>query len=242
MKTALVTGGARGIGRRVALDLAEAGHDVAICYRTSEADARSAQAEIEARGRKCLALAADVSDPNQVARLFDTVRSSLGPPDILVHAAGPYHRVDVLKETPDGWREMFAGNLDSFFYVARLAAPAMIEKKWGRILAFGMANADRAGAQPGVTAHYIAKVGVIALVRSLAKALAPHGITVNALSPGFVASGSAPEEELAKMVKNIPAGYVGTLDDTTSAARFLLSEEARYVTGANLILSGGWGL
>jgi 3-oxoacyl-[acyl-carrier protein] reductase len=242
MKTALVTGGARGIGRRVALDLASAGYDIAICYRTSAGDADSTKSEIEARGARALAVRADVSQPEQVAALFEEVRSRLAPPDVLVHAAGPYHRIDILKETPAGWREMLAGNLDSFFYAARLAAPAMIEKKWGRILAFGMANADRAGAQPGITAHYIAKVGVLVLVRTLARALGPHGITVNAISPGFVASGSAPEEELSKMIKNIPAGYVGTLDDAAAAARYLLSEDARYVSGANLILSGGWGL
>jgi 3-oxoacyl-[acyl-carrier protein] reductase len=137
---------------------------------------------------------------------------------------------------------MFANNLDSFFYCARLAAPGMIEKKWGRIIAFSMANAEKASAQVGVAAHYIAKLGVLALARNFARSLAPHGITVNTISPGFVASGSAPDEELQKMVKNIPAGYVGTLDDAASAAAYLLSDGARYVTGANLILSGGWGI
>jgi 3-oxoacyl-[acyl-carrier protein] reductase len=189
-----------------------------------------------------VAVRADVSDPAQVDALFDSVQRTLGAPDALVHCAGPYHRVSALEETPEGWREMLSNNLDSFFYCARRAAPAMIEKKWGRMLAFSMANADRAGAQPGVTAHYVAKVGVLVLARSLARALAPHGITVNTISPGFVASGSAPAEELEKMIKTIPAGYLGTLTDTVHAARFLLSEQARYVNGANLILSGGWGL
>lgn len=242
MKTALITGGARGIGRAIGLDLATRGFNIAICYRTSEAAAHATCSEIEQRGVSALSVRADVSDPAQVEMLFDRVRQELGAPDALVHCAGPYHRVDVLKETPEGWREMLSNNLDSFFYCARRAAPAMIENKWGRILAFSMANADRACAQPGVTAHYVAKVGVLALARSLARSLAPHGITVNTISPGFVASGSAPAEELEKMVKTIPAGFLGTLDDTVSAARFLLSDEARYVTGANLILSGGWGL
>lgn len=80
------------------------------------------------------------------------------------------------------------------------------------------------------------------LTRTLAKLLAPHGITVNAISPGFIDSGSAPPEELAGVIKRIPAGYVGSVDDTVAAARFLLSEEARYVNGANLHLSGGWGI
>jgi 3-oxoacyl-[acyl-carrier protein] reductase len=105
-----------------------------------------------------------------------------------------------------------------------------------------MANADQMVGQPQLTAHYIAKVGILVLTRSLARILGPYNITVNAISPGFIASGSAPDEELQKMVKNIPAGYVGELSDAVSAVLFLLSEEARYVNGANLHLSGGWGI
>jgi NAD(P)-dependent dehydrogenase (short-subunit alcohol dehydrogenase family) len=105
-----------------------------------------------------------------------------------------------------------------------------------------MANAERAAAQVGVTAHYIAKLGVVVLARTLARSLAPHGITVNTIAPGFIASGSAPDEELDKMVKNIPAGYVGKTSDAVGCARFLMSDEAAYVTGTNIVLSGGWGL
>ncbi len=242
MRVALITGGAKGIGRAIGLDLAAAGWGVALCYRTSADEARAAVTEIEHRGAKALAVRADVSDPEQVRSLFAEVEGKLGAPDALVHAAGPYHRVDVLEETPEGWRAMFANNLDSLFYCAREAARGMKPRRWGRIVAFGMANADRACAQPGVAAHYIAKVGVVALVRTLARSLAPHGVTVNAISPGFVASGSAPDEELAKMVKNIPAGSIGKVDDVVAASRYLLSDGASYVTGSNVILSGGWGL
>jgi 3-oxoacyl-[acyl-carrier protein] reductase len=242
MRTVLVTGGARGIGRAIALDLAAKGHDVAICYRTPGAAVEETLAEIEKRGARALAVEADVSDPDKVETLFARVREGLGAPAVLVHAAGPYQRTDVLKETPSGWRNMLSNNLDSFFYCTRAAIPGMVENKWGRIIGFGMANADRAAAVPGVAAHYVAKVGVIALARSLARAVAPHGVTVNTISPGFIASGSAPEEELARMLKNIPAGYIGTLDDAVGVAAFLVSEAARYVNGANLILSGGWGI
>jgi 3-oxoacyl-[acyl-carrier protein] reductase len=242
MRTALVTGGARGIGRAIALDLAERGWSVAICYRTSRAEAEDTRRELERRGAKALALEADVSDPAAVERLFAQLSADLAPPDALVHCAGPYHRADILKETPDGWRTMFANNLDSLFYCARLAAPPMIARKWGRIVAFSMANAERAGAQPGVAAHYIAKVGVLVLIRTLAKSLASHGITANTISPGFIDSGSAPAEELSAMLKNIPAGSLGRTSDAAAAARFLLSDEAAYLNGANLVLSGGWGL
>jgi 3-oxoacyl-[acyl-carrier protein] reductase len=128
------------------------------------------------------------------------------------------------------------------FYLSRIVAAGMTERKWGRIVCFSMANADQLIAQPQLTAHYIAKVGILALARSLARVLAPHGITVNTISPGFVDSGSAPPEELAPMAKRIPAGYIGSVNDAVAAVRFLLSDEARYVNGANIHLSGAWGI
>jgi len=137
---------------------------------------------------------------------------------------------------------MFDNNLHPVFYLSRAVAPGMKARKWGRIISFSMANADRQVAQPQLTAHYIAKVGVLVLTRSLARLLAPHGITVNAISPGFINSGSAPEAELESMAKKIPAGYIGSTQDVVSIVRFLLSDEACYINGANVHLSGGWGI
>jgi 3-oxoacyl-[acyl-carrier protein] reductase len=241
-RVALVTGGARGIGRGVALHLAASGWDVAICYRTSATEAELTRRDLEALGARAVAVRADVSDPERAADLFGQVQAGLGPADALVHAAGPYHRAALLEETPAGWREMMAGNLDSFFYCARLAAPSMVARGWGRIVGYGMANADRAQAFPSVAAHYISKVGLLALVRTFARELAAHGVTVNAVSPGYIDSGSAPEGELARALPRIPAGRLGTVDDAVSATAFFLSGESSYVTGANLIVGGGWGL
>ena len=105
-----------------------------------------------------------------------------------------------------------------------------------------MANAEQVIAQPQLTAHYITKVGLLVLARSLARLVAPYGITVNAISPGFIDSGSAPRAELEAAAKRIPAGFVGSVEDAASAVRFLLSDEARYVNGANIQLSGAWGV
>jgi 3-oxoacyl-[acyl-carrier protein] reductase len=240
-RVALIPGGARGIGRRIGVDLARRGWSVALAYRTSRDAAAQAVAEIEATGGKGLALAADVSEPAECERLVKAVADWQGRVDALVNCAGPFHRVDLFSETPEGWREMFANNLDCLFYLSRLVAPIMIGQKWGRIIAFSMSNADRLVAQPQLTAHYLAKVGVLGLVRTLSKALARHSITVNAISPGFIDSGSMGEEELKAMSRNIPAGYVGSTADTAGAALYLLSEEAAYVTGANIPVSGGWG-
>lgn len=241
-RIALITGGAKGIGRGIALDLAAKQWKVAICYRTSVGEAEATATEISRRGGQPLAIQCNVSDPAAGQQLVKQVQQKWGRIDALINGAGPYHRVNLFEETAVGWNEMFAGNLHPIFYLAQAVAPDMKTRKSGRIINFSMANADQMVAQPDVTAHYIAKVGVLILTRTLAKLLAPHGITVNAISPGFIDSGSAPPEELAGMTKRIPAGYIGTIDDTVAAVRYLLSDEARYVNGANIQLSGAWGI
>ncbi len=241
-RVALISGGARGIGRAIALSLAEGGWSIAICYRTSRQQAEETIGAVTAKGVRGLAEQCDVSDPASAAAFAAKAEKDFGRIDALINCAGPYHRVPLLQETVDGWLEMFANNLHPVFYLSRAVAPGMQQRRWGRIVNFSMANADQLVAQPQVTAHYIAKAGVLVLTRSLARVLAPHGITVNAISPGFIKSGSAPESELAAMVKNIPAGYAGELSDTVSVVNFLLSDEARYVNGANIHLSGGWGI
>jgi 3-oxoacyl-[acyl-carrier protein] reductase len=239
---ALITGGAKGIGRGIALDLASRQWKIAVCYRTSDAEAKTTAQEIMQRGGQALALRCDVSDPVAAKNMVTQVEQEWGRIDVLINGAGPYHRVNLFEETVEGWNDMFDGNLHPIFYLAQAVAPGMKARKAGRIINFSMANADQMEAQPDVTAHYIAKAGVLILTRTLAKLLAPYGITVNAISPGFIDSGSAPPQELAAMTKRIPAGYIGAVDDTVAAVRYLLSEEARYVNGANIQISGAWGI
>ena len=239
---ALITGGAKGIGRGIALDLAAQHWKIAFCYRTSEAEAQKTALAITELGGQALALRCDVSDPVAAKSLVDQVEQKWGGIGVLINGAGPYHRINLFEETVEGWNEMFDGNLHPIFYLAQAVAPGMKARKSGHIINFSMANADQMISQPDVTAHYIAKAGVLILTRTLAKLLAPHGITVNAVSPGFIDSGSAPPEELAGMAKRIPAGYIGTIDDTVAAVRYLLSQEARYVNGANIQISGAWGI
>lgn len=241
-RVALITGGAKGIGRAVALDLAEREWSVAICYRKSSREGAEVVDAVQEKGSLGLAVQCDVSDPEAAQQMVQQVQAKWGRIDALINCAGPYHRINLLEESVEGWRSMFDNNLHPVFYLSRALVPGMVERKWGRIVCFSMANADQLIAQPQLTAHYIAKVGLLVLARSLARVLAPHGITVNAISPGFIDSGSAPKEEMAAMAKRIPAGYVGALDDAVSVVRFLLSEEARYVNGANIHLSGGWGI
>ena len=241
-KVALITGGARGIGRAVALDLARRGWSIAICYRTSVKEASEVIDAVKAQGVDGSALQCDVSDPKAAVEWIHQISKQWGRIDALINSAGPYHRVSLLDESNEGWHSMFDNNLHPVFYLSQAVVPIMKEKKWGRIICFSMANAEQLVAQPQLTAHYITKVGLLVLARSLARLVAPHGITVNAISPGFIDSGSAPKQELEAAAKRIPAGYVGNVEDAAAAVRFLLSDEARYVNGANIQLSGAWGV
>src|SRR6185503_17740224 len=241
-RVALITGGARGIARAVALDLAASGWSVAICYRASATEATELMDAVKQAGAKGLAFKSDVSDPDAAAGLVRQVHEAWGKIDALINGAGPYHRVSLLEETNEGWHSMFDNNLHPVFYLVRAVIPLMKERKWGRIVSFSMANAEQLIAQPQLTAHYITKVGLLALSRSFARVIAADGITMNCVSPGFIDSGSAPQGELDRMVKFIPAGYVGTVGDAVGVVRFLLSDDARYINGANIQLSGAWGV
>jgi 3-oxoacyl-[acyl-carrier protein] reductase len=238
---ALVPGGARGIGRAVALDLAGAGWAVAVAYRQSEAEARETEAAVAAHGVPAMAVRADVARPGAAADLVTRVESAFGRVDALVHTAGPFRHVPLLAETPEGWRAVFDDNLHGLFHVCHAVAPGMAARGWGRIVAFGLASAAEVAAHPNLTAYAAAKTGVLVLARSLARVLAPRGVTVNVVAPGFIDSGSTPPAELRAWIPRIPAGRLGTVGDAVAVVRFLLSEEAGYVTGASIPVSGGWG-
>ena len=241
-KVALISGGARGIGRALALDLANSGWSVAICYRTSAQSAAEVMGTVRQAGAKGSAVQCDVSDPDAAVGWVRRIEAEWRRVDALIHCAGPYHRVPLLQETNENWHAMFDNNLHSVFYLTQAVVPGMKERRWGRIISFSMSNAEQMIAQPHLTAHYISKVGVVILMRSLARLVAPFGITANCVAPGFIDSGSASKEELESAVKRVPAGYIGSVDDTTSVVRFLLSDEARYINGANIPVSGAWGI
>ncbi len=241
-RVALITGGVRGIGGAIARMLAGKGWLIAASYRTSRSEAERLEIDIREAGGSAIVVQADVSNPTAAEDLVTQVEAGFGRIDALINAAGPYRRVHLLEETIEGWHSMFDNNLHPVFYLSRRVAKGMIKRKWGRIVNFGLANADQHIGQPYITAHYIAKVSVLILTRSLAKALAPYGITVNSISPGFIETGSLSLDEISNMVKNIPAGHMGKPCDAASVVNFLLSEEASYVNGANIHLSGAWGV
>ena len=241
-KTALIPGGARGIGRALAIRLAAEGWAIAVCYRKNDRAAGVLRKELKALGAAAWVARADVSKPDVAEKLVRDTEKRFGRIDALINCVGAYRRAPLLEETAGDWLSMFDGNLHPVFYLCRAASHGFIRRGWGRIVNFGMVNAGQQIAQPYITAHYIAKAGVIVLTRSLAKALAPYGVTANVISPGFIDSGGVPQEELALSFKNIPAGYMGSPDDVVSAVCWLLSEDARYVNGANIQISGAWGI
>lgn len=241
-RVALITGGARGLGRALASTLAQQGWEVAICYRNSAAEAQTWLDETRGLAVRCRAEHCDVSVPEAAQAWVNKVEAEWGHIDALINCVGLYHRVDYFQETPAGWHEMFDNNLHPLFYLSHAVAPGMRRRKWGRMINFSIAQAEQLLGQPNLTAHYIAKVGVLVLTRTLAKMLAPDGITVNCISPGFIASGGLATDEIQKMANKIPAGYVGSVEDVVATCVFLLSEEARYINGANIQVSGAWGV
>ena len=241
-RVALIAGGVRGIGRALALTLARRGWVIAACYRKSETEAATLQSELQSCGARFWIKQADVSDPSIAEDLVRRVEKEYGRIDALISCVGAYHRIQLTQESVEGWHAMFDHNLHPVFYLSRAVAPGMIRRGWGRIVTFSMVNAGQLTGQPFITAHYIAKIGVLVLTRSLAKMLAPHGITANSISPGFIETGSVSQEEMRQSFKSIPAGFVGSPDDVVGTVCYLLSDEARYVNGANIQISGGWGI
>jgi 3-oxoacyl-[acyl-carrier protein] reductase len=234
-KVALVTGSSRGIGRAIAVALARAGADMAINYRHRAADAKDAECEIAAMGRRCTAVQADVSRPAGVDRLMDAVRTELGHIDILVNNAG-IARVQSIEEiTEKDWDELLTVNLKSCFLVTQAVLPGMRARRWGRIINLSSVAAHVGGV---VGAHYAAsKAGMLGLTHFYASRLAREGITVNAISPALI------ETEMVTANVNatpdrIPIGRFGAGDEVADAA--LMLARNGYITGQTLHINGGW--
>lgn len=234
---ALVTGAARGIGQAIALSLAESGCAVAVHYRSSLEDAQATTDACRAKGVEAEMFAADVTRPDEATALIDRVHGTLGGPDILVNNVGNYHQGPLEDLSVETWHEMFDSNLHSTFYLCRAALPLMETAGWGRIVNLGYAGSELLKARPSIAPYAIAKTGVILYSKTLAKAYAGRGITVNVVSPGII------ENSVTKPpLSSLPMGRTGQLGELASAVKYLVSEEAAYVTGVTLEVAGGWNL
>jgi len=241
---ALVTGASRGIGRACALALARAGAKVVVNYRKNRERAEAVVAEIEKQGGVALAVQADVSDSSQVERMVSNIQEKLGMPDILVANAGvgdtEYAGAWNLDES--SWDRMIAVNLKGVYLCVRALLPYLVEKRWGRIIAISSTSGITGGTS-GI--HYAAsKGGVIAMCLALARECAPFGITVNVVAPSKIDTellhSVTPPEKLPQLLSKIPVGRLGRPEDIARAVLFFAEEEADYITGQVLTVSGGY--
>lgn len=234
---AVVTGGARRLGRRLCSMLAARGYDLVVLYRTSEGDARSLVREIETAGGRARALAADIGVERDVAAVFDDVGAAEGRVDLLVNNVGNYDPQPVTRLDPAGWDATLAANLSGAFYCCHHALRLMPDG--GNIVSIGMAGLEGIRANVHGADYYVSKTGLLVLTRALAKAHAGRRIRVNMVSPGQLENSVdlPPPDAIGKWV---PLGRAGRLDDVAQAVEYLL--DASYVTGVNIDVSGGYRL
>lgn len=239
-RVALVTGGSRGIGRATALRLAEEGADVAISYVSREAEAHAVIEAIRALGRRSLAVSCDVGDAAQVTGMVEQVRAALGPIDLLVHSGAISSTCEHTELDLAQWEEMIRVNLTGSYLVVFAVKDEMIARGYGRIV---LLSSIAALAPRPRQIHYSAsKAGVIAMIRGCAEAFAPHNVRINGLAPGLIDTEMARVLSPAQMeavVAATPMRRLGEPEEMAGAIRFLLSDDASFVTGQTLVASGG---
>jgi 3-oxoacyl-[acyl-carrier protein] reductase len=239
-KTALVTGAARGIGKACAVLMGQAGANVVVNYRTSEAAAMQTVEEIESLGVKAVAIQADVSTPEGVDKLVSAIREQLGPVDLLVNNAGTFDRISHDQTDWKLWRQTMANNLDSAFLVTWAVKESMIERQYGRIVNISSIAGVRP--RPMSIAYAASKAGMIGFARSLAQALAPHNIRVNTVAPGLIDTeilDHVDQQDLQDLIDATPIPRIGTVDDIAELVMFLLSDKSSFMTGQTIVASGG---
>lgn len=239
-RTALVTGGSRGLGRAIALRLAASGAGVVLNYRRSLDEANEVAEAIRQLGRPCEVIEADVSQSAEVARLFMCAQEALGSVDIVVNNAGITRDDLLLRMKDEDWDEVVNTDLRSAFLMTRSALRSMVRKRWGRIINISSVVGEIGNA--GQANYAAAKAGLIGLTRATAREVASRGITVNAVAPGFVETGmtaALAEPQRAEIIKRIPLGRFATPEDIAPVVAFLASDAGAYITGQVLRIDGG---
>jgi 3-oxoacyl-[acyl-carrier protein] reductase len=243
-KVAIVTGSARGIGRAIALKLAEVGADIVVNDIPAAAESlESTATEIRALKRQVLAVTADVSSKDEVNRLVDAAVSTFGHIDIMVNNAGVTRDQLLMRMTDEEWDTVLNIDLKSAFLCSRAVIRHMMKQRWGRIISIAsvvgiIGNASQVN-------YAAAKAGVIGLTRSVAKEVGSRGITANAIAPGYIdtrMTEQLDEKRKQAFLERVPLGSAGTPRDVAEAVAFLASEEAKYITGQVLNVDGGMAL
>ncbi len=239
-RVALVTGGGAGIGRAISLALGAAGASVVINYLSRRNHAEAVAREVRTVGGRAVVVRADVSSPKGAAKAVDAAVAAFGQLDILVNNVGDFLHKPLLEVTPEEWHAIIQNNLDSAFYCSLQAIRHMKKRRWGRIVNLGVAGCDSVRAFPNTTAYSVAKTGVLILTKSLAREVAPFGVTVNSVAPGLIDTGALAKRMMKKFESSMPMRRAGTPDEVADAVLFLVSEGASYITGACVPVSGGW--
>ncbi|MDP3878909.1 MAG: 3-oxoacyl-[acyl-carrier-protein] reductase [Dehalococcoidales bacterium] len=242
-KVAIVTGSGRGIGRAIALRLAEAGATIVINDVGDASYANGVAEEIKSLNRESLVVLADVSLSADVTRLIETAMNTYGRIDILVNNAGIARDQLLLRMTEEDWDRVLNVNLKSVFLCTKAVLRPMIKQRWGRIIS--LSSIVGLVGNTGQANYASAKAGIIGFTRTIAKEVASRGITSNAIAPGFIDTGMTQqleEKQKQELQSRIPLGYLGTPRDVAESVAFLASEEARYITGQVISVDGGMSI
>jgi 3-oxoacyl-[acyl-carrier protein] reductase len=239
----LVTGASRGIGKDIALALGRAGLRVAVAFHSNKLGAQKVLAELRAAGSEGLTVATDVTDPARVKELIEAVAKQFGRLDVMVNNVGDFEWKPVGESTVEAWTGVIASNLYSVFYTTKFALPIMRRQHWGRIINLGAVGAERAFGQAKISAYSAAKAGIVAFTRAVALEEACNGITANVVNPPVIDQKELSLEEAQRLTDvRFPVGRPATGRDISEAVRFFASEEAAFITGQVLNVSGGWML
>ena len=239
-KSAVVTGGSRGIGRAIVLRLAGQGADVAFSYRGNEAAAKGVVADVEGLGRRALAVQGDAAQQDSAEALVKAALEAFGKVDILVNNAGITRDDLIMRMSAQSWREVLETNLFGAFYAIKAVTRPMLKAKRGRII--NITSVSGQAGQTGQANYSSAKAGLIGLTKATARELASRGITCNAVAPGFVLTeltAGLADEWKVKITEQTPLGRFGTPEEIANAVAFLASDEAAYITGQVLAVDGG---
>jgi 3-oxoacyl-[acyl-carrier protein] reductase len=234
LRIALVTGAARGMGRAIALRLAEDVSGVAVHYLTRRDEAQDLAALLRERGKLSAVFRADLTKKAQAAGLVKKVEERFGRIDVLVNNVGtflvkPWDQLEVAD-----WEKVLRGNLLGSYFCLKAALPGMRKRKWGRVINIGYSRADQLGSFPTILPYAVAKTGLLTLTRTAAVSEVGNGITVNMVSPGLIRGGALPS------MKNVSEAQLGTYEDVAEAVAYCASDRAAAVTGANLVVAGTW--